>query len=185
MPRHSDKRERLIKASRELIHRQGFERTTLADIARASGVPLGNVYYYFHTKEDILAAVAEDLSDDFRLRVEAFERETEPKARLLAFLDSVIGGRRVFAARGCPVGSLSQELNKAPVTGRDKISQALILRAQWASEQFRLMGQRDSQDLGVSLIASVQGIILMANALKDPEVIERQVGQLKSWLATF
>ena len=185
MPRTSDKRERLIKASRELIHKQGFERTTLADIARVSGVPLGNVYYYFHTKEEILEAVAQDLSDDFRLRAEKFEHESNPKARLIAFLDSVIVGRKTFAERGCPVGSLSQELNKPPTTGRDKVNQALILRAQWASEQFRLMGRRDAQDLGVSLIASIQGVILMANALKDPEVIVRQVNQLKTWLSTF
>lgn len=185
MPRTSDKRNRLIKAGRELIHRQGFDRTTLADISRASGVPLGNVYYYFHTKEEILDAVADELSDDFRLRAAKYERETDPKARLMAFLDSVIDGRRTFAERGCPVGSLCQELGKSSAAGRDKVNQALILRAQWASQQFRLMGRSDAQELGVWLIGSVQGVILMAHALKDPAVITRQVTQLKAWLSAF
>ncbi|MEJ2760183.1 MAG: helix-turn-helix domain containing protein [Gammaproteobacteria bacterium] len=42
MPRSSDKRERLIEAAKSLIHRRGFHRTTLADIAAESAVPLGD-----------------------------------------------------------------------------------------------------------------------------------------------
>ncbi len=185
MPRTSDKRERLIKASRELIHRQGFERTTLADISRVSGVPLGNVYYYFHSKEEILKAVTEELCDDFRARTARFEREPDHKSRLLAFLDSVIEGREVFMARGCPVGSLSQELGRVEGPLRDRVNQALILRAQWVSQQFRGMGRSDAQELGVWLIGAVQGVILMAHALKDAGVIQRQVSQLKAWIDAF
>ena len=44
------KRERLIAAAAQRIYEQGVEKTTLADIAAAAGVPLGNVYYYFKTK---------------------------------------------------------------------------------------------------------------------------------------
>jgi AcrR family transcriptional regulator len=34
-----------VDSAAELVHEQGFGRTSLADIARASGVPLGNLYY--------------------------------------------------------------------------------------------------------------------------------------------
>jgi hypothetical protein len=47
------------------------------------------------------------------------------------------------------------------------------------------MGRSDAQDLGVWLIASVQGVILMVNAMADPGVIERHVGQLKAWIEAF
>jgi len=53
------KRERLVAAAVELLHQQGIERTTLADIAAAADVPVGNVYYYFKTKDDVIAAVIE------------------------------------------------------------------------------------------------------------------------------
>ena len=59
MPRTSDKRERLVNSADTLILRQGFKQTTLADIADDSGVPLGNVYYYFKSKEDIGMSVIE------------------------------------------------------------------------------------------------------------------------------
>jgi AcrR family transcriptional regulator len=41
------KPERLVAGARQVLHRQGVEKTTLADIAQASDVPVGNVYYYF------------------------------------------------------------------------------------------------------------------------------------------
>ena len=82
MSRPSDKRERLLEAGRCLIHRQGFRHTTLADIARESGVPLGNVYYYFRTKDELLDAVAHRLGDEFRERAAALESaHAEPRAR--------------------------------------------------------------------------------------------------------
>jgi AcrR family transcriptional regulator len=53
------KRERLVAAAAQMLHQQGVEATTLADIAKAAGIPLGNVYYYFKAKSDIITAVIE------------------------------------------------------------------------------------------------------------------------------
>ena len=47
--RRQDKRERLIAAACRVTYAQGVEKTTLADIAAAAGIPPGNVYYYFKT----------------------------------------------------------------------------------------------------------------------------------------
>jgi AcrR family transcriptional regulator len=184
MSRASDKRERLLEAGRCLIHRQGFRHTTLADIARESGVPLGNVYYYFRTKDELLDAVVQRLGEEFRERAAAMESaHAEPRARLLALLDALVANRVALAEHGCPVGSLTQELNKEGCGTRDSVNHALIVRAEWAAEQFRLLGRSDAQDLGVALVAAVQGIILMANAMHDPQVLVRQVARVKQWVA--
>jgi hypothetical protein len=68
---------------------------------------------------------------------------------------------------------------------RVRVNQRLILRAQWVSEQFRSIGRVDAQELGVWLIGSVQGVRLMANALRDAGVVDRQIGQLKAWIRAF
>jgi TetR/AcrR family transcriptional repressor of nem operon len=184
MSRASDKRERLLEAGRCLIHRQGFRHTTLADIARESGVPLGNVYYYFRTKDELLEAVAHRLGDEFRERAAMMEAaHAEPRARLLALLDAVVSNRVALAEHGCPVGSLTQELNKEGCGTRDSVNHALIVRAEWVAEQFRLIGRADAQELGVALVAAVQGVILMANAMHDPQVLEQQVARIRQWVA--
>jgi AcrR family transcriptional regulator len=48
-----DKRTRLIETAMKLAYRNGFRETSLADIAQAAHVPVGNVYYYFKTKEEL------------------------------------------------------------------------------------------------------------------------------------
>ena len=54
------KRERLVASAGDLMHRHGVPSTTLAQVADAAGVPLGNVYYYFKTKDDLIRGVIED-----------------------------------------------------------------------------------------------------------------------------
>src|SRR6202790_3239867 len=56
---HIDKRSRLVSAAVGLAYQNGFEATSLADIAREAKVPLGNVYYYFKTKDEIGEAIVE------------------------------------------------------------------------------------------------------------------------------
>src|SRR5258708_5168839 len=54
---HPDKRTRLNETAMKLAYRNGFRETSLADIAQAAHVPVGNVYYYFKTKEELGEAV--------------------------------------------------------------------------------------------------------------------------------
>jgi AcrR family transcriptional regulator len=52
-----DKRQAILLAARELFASQGYEETTIAEIARAAGVAVGTVYLYFQNKHDILVDV--------------------------------------------------------------------------------------------------------------------------------
>src|SRR6266481_1548351 len=56
---HIDKRAQLVSAAVSLAYQNGFGATSLADIAREAKVPLGNVYYYFKTKDEIGDAIVE------------------------------------------------------------------------------------------------------------------------------
>src|SRR5437763_16309357 len=40
--------------------REGFHRTTMQDIVRETGLSAGAIYRYFRSKEDIVAAIAEE-----------------------------------------------------------------------------------------------------------------------------
>ncbi|MGO8946219.1 MAG: TetR/AcrR family transcriptional regulator [Ktedonobacterales bacterium] len=53
-----DKREAIIEAARTLFAKQGYEETTIAEIARAAGVGVGTVYLYFQNKRQILVEVS-------------------------------------------------------------------------------------------------------------------------------
>ena len=58
----------------------------------------------------------------------------------------------------------------------------LALPIDWAEQQFRLIGRRDARDLAVALMASYQGIALLTNTFRDPELMTREARRLERWI---
>ena len=176
------KRERLVASARAVIHRQGVEKTTIADIAQVADVPVGNVYYYFKTKDELVAAAIKGHATDVEAVLRSIERNRTPQGRLKALVRKLMSQRELIADYGCPLGSLCSELDKrANGLGRT-CSELLGLLVDWAEQQFRSMGQRDARDLAVALIASYQGIALLTNTFRDPELMTREGRRLERWI---
>jgi TetR/AcrR family transcriptional regulator, transcriptional repressor for nem operon len=176
------KRQRLVEAARVVLHQQGIERTTLADIAQLADVPAGNVYYYFKTKDELVQAVVDAHAQDMRAMFESFERSRNPKARLKAFVRALTDQRETAARYGCPQGTLCSELDKRDDELASFAGQLMQIPIEWAEQQFRAMGRRDARDLAVALIASYQGISLLTNTLRDPELVTREARRLDRWI---
>src|ERR1700722_16858166 len=88
------KRERLLAAAADLLYRQGVEKTTLADIAQAADVPLGNIYYYFKTKDAIVDPAVEAHVRGIKEMLASLDRRyRNPKGRLKALFRTMTGVR--------------------------------------------------------------------------------------------
>ena len=180
--RKQGKRERLVAGARQVIYQQGVETTTIADIAQAADVPVGNVYYYFKTKDELVAAAIDGQAQDVRAVLRSLERHRTPQARLKALVRELMSQREQVADYGCPLGSLCSELDKR-ADGLDRsCSDLLRLPVDWAEQQFRTMGRRDARDLAVALIAAYQGIALLTNTFRDPELMTREGRRLERWI---
>lgn len=89
-------RGRVLRAAAHLFRSQGYERTTVRDLARVVGIQSGSLFHHFKTKEDILCAVMEEgiLYNTGRM-VEAVESGKTPAQQLRglirAELDSING----------------------------------------------------------------------------------------------
>ncbi|MFD0410355.1 TetR/AcrR family transcriptional regulator [Kitasatospora sp. NPDC127116] len=179
----SQKRRRLTAAAAKVLHEQGVERTTLADIAREADVPVGNVYYYFKTKDELVRAALSEHSAHLDELAERLERLPDPLDRLKALVEAWVGQRDLAARHGCPTGTLAVELDKRTDGGLDAEAGAVIRRLlDWAAGQFRELGLPDPDGLALTLVAGYQGMSLLANALRDPEVMTREGGRLLRWL---
>lgn len=178
-----DKRDRLVSAASELLHRQGVERTTLADIANAADVRLGNVYYYFRTKDDIIAAVVRAHVDQLGAAFAELERgHRSPRARLKALVGSVAEQAGSVARFGCPYGTLCSELVKRGDGVRPLAARLMQSLLGWAEQQFRDMGRRDADDLAIEFVAAYQGTAVLTSSLGQPELMARQARRLESWI---
>jgi TetR/AcrR family transcriptional regulator, transcriptional repressor for nem operon len=181
-PSAGGKRERLIDGARQALHTQGVESTTLAEIANAADVPVGNVYYYFKTKDDLVQAVIAAHADEIKGRLAALEHHRTPKTRLKAFVRMLTDQRELAARYGCPQGSLCSELDKRDDELSRSCAQLIRLPIEWAERQLRAMGRRDARELAVALIASYQGIALLTNTFRDPELMAREGRRLERWI---
>jgi AcrR family transcriptional regulator len=179
----SQKRRRLTAAAARVLHEQGVERTTLADIAREADVPVGNVYYYFKTKDELVRAALSEHSahlDELTARLEQLE---DPRDRLKALVEAWVEQRDVAARHGCPTGTLAVELDKRADGVLDAEAGAVIRRLlDWAGRQFRELGAPDPDGLALTLVGAYQGMSLLANALRDPDVMTREGARLLRWL---
>jgi AcrR family transcriptional regulator len=176
------KRERLIGAARDVLHRQGAEATTLADIASAADVPVGNVYYYFKTKDELIAAAISSHVDVMSSAFEQLDAHRTPRSRLRAYIRMLTEQRELVAISGCPQGSLCSELDKRGDELAGECAQLMAIPIDWAEKQFREMGRRDARDLAVALAASYQGIALLTNTFRDPELMVREGKRLERWI---
>jgi TetR/AcrR family transcriptional regulator, transcriptional repressor for nem operon len=181
-PVRGGKRERLVASAGDLLHRQGAFATTLVQVAEAAGVPPGNVYYYFKTKDDLIRAVIEARTEQVRAMLGSLQTRRSPAARLKALANQWAQMAELVARFGCPFGTLTTELDRRD-DGLDTAAAAPIgLIIDWAEDQFRQLSRRDARDLAIQLFAGVQGAALLANAFREPQLMTGQVRHLERWI---
>jgi TetR/AcrR family transcriptional repressor of nem operon len=176
------KRERLVESATSLFHEQGVQRTTLAEVAERAEVPLGNVYYYFKTKDELLGAVLAGYQEQAAVLIASFERSRSPQARLKALVRNWVDMRDAVVRHGCPMGTLCAELDKSE-DGLDRdAAEVMATIIDWAEDQLRELGRPDARDLAVALFAGIQGAALLANTFRDPTILSRQARHLERWI---
>jgi TetR/AcrR family transcriptional repressor of nem operon len=181
----ADKWRSLVEAASRLFYQQGFEHTSLADIAAAAEVPLGNVYYYFKAREELLKAVLQERLASMRAKRAELEKLPDPRERLLAFVAGFEARAEESTAFGCPVGGLCQEMNKHGGAAAEEAAALLRDIVDWTARQFRAMGFDDAQahEHATRIAAARQGSILLSNTFKDPRYIRLETARLKEWLS--
>ncbi|MEU7801991.1 TetR/AcrR family transcriptional regulator [Micromonospora arborensis] len=181
-----DKRRRLMTAAAQVLHQQGVERTTIADIADAADVPVGNVYYYFKTKDELVQAALAEHSGHLAELTGELDKLPDPRERLQALVALWVGQRDLAARYGCPTGTLAVELDKRTEGGMDlEAGKVIRLLLDWVEHQFRELGLPNPGDLAITLVGAYQGMSLLANALRDPEIMTREGARLTNWLNTL
>jgi AcrR family transcriptional regulator len=182
----ADKRTRLIETAMKLAHKRGFRETSLADIAEAADVPVGNVYYYFKTKDELGEAVVEQRLEDYRAFRQALNGLGAPKERLLAFVDGIQRNKDQLARGGCPLGSLCSEMHREGGALAKKSAALFNEPMDWLEEQFRAAGrEKDARECAVHLFSAFQGMAVVAFGANDPEVVAMETKRLKDWIRTL
>ncbi|MET9020455.1 helix-turn-helix domain-containing protein [Actinopolymorpha sp. NPDC004070] len=94
--RRSDTRERIQQVALELFAAQGYEQTSLREVADRLNITRPALYYHFRTKEDILTGVLDDLGtsiDELVRWAKEQPRTTEARRQILRRIAELLDGQ--------------------------------------------------------------------------------------------
>ena len=172
-----ENRRRIVDAAGTLFHQKGFGRSSLGDVARSVGLPKGNLYHYFPSKDALLQAVVEDRVERLEESLsQCSENVADPRERLkrLPYLQQVEDVHHF----GCPYGTLTAELGKEGSGQQERAGAAFALLLAWTEEQYCALGFDDAAARARRHIARLQGAAVLAHAFGDPAVIEAEVAEV-------
>jgi AcrR family transcriptional regulator len=101
----AETRDRILAAAIDLFRRQGFDQTTMREIAAEAGMAIGAAYYYFDSKDAIVLAFYDRAQKDMHPQLEQAVASTRDlQQRLQALLDIKF---RYFAPNRSLLGALA------------------------------------------------------------------------------
>jgi hypothetical protein len=123
-----------------------------------------------------------------RLIFTEIDSQSDPRQRLLAFLQRAHQARTIYAEYGCPLANLARDLlgaGEANLAGKADAVYAPLYR--WIETQFRELGYADDDVRSHSdfFVSTLQGGILMAHVHGDGRFVDQQSGHLEQWLANL
>ena len=175
--RLSTNRTRIIQTAGEMLYRQGYNSTSVDDIAAAAGVSKSNFYYHFPSKEDLGLAVLAVRRDQLEslLRDTLDEPDTSPIVRLRRFVSALIERHETqLERRGCPLGNLVVEMTEHSERMRCFLSGvfsdltadlARVIREAQAKHEVR--SDTDADELALLLVQAIQGMHLVVKCGRD------------------
>lgn len=178
------KRDRLIESAAMLFHHNGMASTSLADIAKHADIPIGNVYYYFKTKEELAMAAISKRREQFSAAYTLLEEHIpDPRQRLIEAVYYFEKVRDEYTRYGCPIGKIISDADSEKDNVVITAAQVLEEFVAWAERQFRQLGHTgDARRYATSLMAGVQGATVMAKAMRNPGIISDEIARLVQWI---
>ena len=184
-PRLTDKgartRARIVEGAAALIHERGVAATTLEDVKLAADVSGSQLYHYFPDKDELVQAVIDYNADAIVSRnrqVLAGKHGVEAWRKMV-----ITAAKRTEAKGGCALGSLVGQLAEARTriaAGFDQWAAAIADGLRSLQAEGKLASDGDPDDLAVTLLATLEGGLLLAQVQRSTRPIETAVDTVLS-----
>ncbi len=175
----SRRHEQICDAALKLFTRKGFHQTSVREIAEASGLPIGTLYTYIKTKEDILYLIYRRIFAIFQERMlEATDGIEDPSRQLKAALEATLKIYDEFRDVVLLLYQESHALSRRAVQSLVEVDRSYVSFFRQILEKGNRRGQfavKDPNLIAISLLFLCAVWALKRWNLKDyalPEVIE-------------
>lgn len=185
MSRGSRKRDALVAAAAELFWKQGYAATSIADIAEFSGVPVGNVYYYFQSKSALALAVSDVFVSETETMLEEVRSELSgPRERLSMLVSRLARSLKSRVAHGCPIALCIRDFRHGAPEASNRAAEAFTLLIAFMAAELGRAGMRPALSLGIArgALAEWQGGMTLAHALGDAAALSESFRRMEQHL---
>ncbi len=185
----ADTRDRIVETARKLFWERGYHASGVAEILDRAGVNSGSLYYFFRSKEDLLAAVLDkykELLEPVVLRP-VFERIDDPIDRIFGVLD---GYRQLLIQtryrHGCPIGNLALEVAHEQPNARIRIAENFTgwrraIEQCLADAGDRLPRNLDRERLALFVLTTMECAVMLARSYHNLEPYDAAIAQLRDY----
>jgi AcrR family transcriptional regulator len=170
---HDERRETVAEAAWRVIVRDGLEGATLREISREAGFTTGVIQHYFRDRDELLAFVASQISEQaFDRMTSAIENCAPGKACLRQLLEVLVPHdlrtARVSALMSFWARSAIDPVHNA-IQARQYETIRLAFRGQVtaAMEKGEISSERDADDLADHLLAFGDGLCVRSGMEPD------------------
>jgi TetR/AcrR family transcriptional repressor of nem operon len=183
-PKGERTRARIVEEAARLIHERGVAGTTLDDVKAAAEVSGSQLYHYFPDKEELVQAVIDYQADTIVNNQQHANLGTVKGLR--AWRNMVIAAAKSTKTKGgCPLGSLGGQLAESDpearaliAAGFERWSTAISDGLQALHADGQLPSDINPDDLAVTLLAALQGGLLLAQVQRSTQPFETAVDTL-------
>ncbi|SOE16908.1 TetR family transcriptional regulator [Hoeflea halophila] len=168
------RREAIVAAAARLFWVNGFSATSIADIARAAGVPQGNMFYYFKTKAELALAVAIVFVEETQSLIQEAEAASpDPRERIRFLLQRLGQSNRSRVENGCPISAAVRDFRGLAPEASARAGRSFELLVSFIARELQKTGPRPSIALGRAraVVIEWQGGIALAHAFNDMTVL--------------
>lgn len=190
-------REKLLKASEELINRRGFAGTSIDQIIGETGVTKGTFFYHFKTKQDLARALIQRYAAaDQELLQGSIERaeklSPDPAQQLLIFVGLLLETAEELDDRsepGCLFATYCFEKGLFDDDTYGVISDAMLSWRQVVGDKLRAAAEKrppradvDLDALADMVVVIFEGAFVLSRSVKGPGVFSAQLRHYRTYL---
>jgi AcrR family transcriptional regulator len=185
-----DPRLKLVDAAMELFAYQGYGPTGLAQIAKKADVLPGSLWYYFPTKEDLLAATLERRQELLGPEVldPVWAKVDDPIERVFALLAQYRAMLEVSSfEHGCPIGNLALEIGNTHPHSRELLAANFegwlaAIEQCFRDAATRLPPSVEPGTLAVFVLTTMEGAVMLARTWRDFRAYDASVASLRDYV---
>lgn len=164
-----------MRSAAEVVSRLGLGGMSIERVRAASGVSRSQIYRWFPAKDTLIDAVVDFQIASVLARQSSLLASVGSLRDLHEWADGVVELNRVRkGSRGCPLGSLANQLAEQSGPMRTKFGDAFQTWQSYVAAGLRRMQDRgelnaeaDVAELAIGVVAALQGGLILAQAARS------------------